>query len=115
MEIGPGGFRELEAIRPPRTGAGEGVGPGAAERPGAPAPSAPTAPSFGEALEGAIAAVEDTNRVAETAAIDYVTGERGDLHNVILQMERADLTFQTMLQVRNKLLDAYREIMRMQV
>lgn len=113
MEIGSGGFREFEAIRPPRTGAGEGAAPGAVESPGR--ADGPVAPSFGEALEGAIAAVEETNSAAETAAVDYVTGERGDLHNVILQMERADLTFQTMLQVRNKLLDAYREIMRMQV
>ena len=111
MEIGPGTFRELEAIQPSRPG---GVSDPAA--PPAPGRSeGPGAPSFGEALESAIAAVEETNSAAETAAIDFVTGERGDLHNVVLQMERADLTFQTMLQVRNKLLDAYREIMRMQV
>ena len=108
MDIGSGGFRELEVIRPPRT-----------EEPDSPRATPETegagAPSFGEALEGALNAVEEANRSADTAAVDYVTGESGDLHNVILQMERADLTFQTMLQVRNKLLDAYREIMRMQV
>ena len=111
MDIGSGGFRELEMLRPPSTQGPES--PRATpETTGA---DAPGAPSFGEALEGAMNAVEEANQSADVAAVDYVTGENGDLHNVVMQMERADLTFQTMLQVRNKLLDAYREIMRMQV
>jgi len=40
---------------------------------------------------------------------------RGSIHEVIIAMEKADISFRTMLQVRNKVLDAYQEIMRMTV
>ena len=44
-----------------------------------------------------------------------VAGENVDLHTVMLDLERADLGFRTMVQVRNKLLDAYKEVMRLPV
>ncbi len=47
--------------------------------------------------------------------MDYVSGKGGDLHNVLIEMERADLQFRTMVQVRNKLVEAYKEVMRMPV
>jgi flagellar hook-basal body complex protein FliE len=72
-------------------------------------------PSFGEALEGALRSTADGLSRADAAAKAYISGEGGDLHNVMLEMERADVQFKTMLQVRNKLVEAYREVMRMQV
>jgi flagellar hook-basal body complex protein FliE len=107
MEIGS--FRELDALRLQR--------PDQPQREPAIDRGEETAetPSFGEALEHAISTVEETNRAADKAALDYVSGRGGDLHNVMIAMEKADLTFQTMVQVRNRLLDAYREIMRMPV
>ena len=107
MEIGS--FRELDALRfdRPRQPGGEP----AVER----GEQTAGTPSFGEALENAISTVEETNQAADKAALDYISGRGGDLHNVMIAMEKADLTFQTMVQVRNKLLDAYREIMRMPV
>jgi flagellar hook-basal body complex protein FliE len=42
-------------------------------------------------------------------------GEITDVHEVMLAMTRADLSFRMMLEVRNKLLEAYQEVMRMQV
>lgn len=72
-------------------------------------------PSFGEALEGALKATEAGMANADAAAKAYISGQGGDLHNVMIEMEQADIQFKTMLQVRNKLVDAYREIMRMQV
>ncbi len=63
-------------------------------------------------------AVGETNRL-QTEADEMVTklgtGEIGDVHQVMLAMNRADLSFRMMLEVRNKLLDAYQEVMRMQV
>lgn len=75
----------------------------------------PTAPAtFGEALHEAIGAVEGQIQAADQAATAYIGGE-GDLHTAMLAIERADVSFQTLVQVRNKLLEAYKEIMRMQV
>ena len=79
------------------------------------APESVTGPSFAEALEGALETVDHNIAASEKTATDYLTGRGGDLHNVLIDMERADLSFRTMVEVRNKLLDAYREIMRMQV
>ncbi len=102
-------IKGLDMIRPVDPAARELPGTGHADRAGG------SSPTFGEALENAIREVESTTATADAKAVAYVSGEGEDLHNVLLAMERADLTFQTMLQVRNKLLDAYREIMRMQV
>jgi flagellar hook-basal body complex protein FliE len=44
-----------------------------------------------------------------------MTGESQDLHNTVIAMQKADLSFQMMMQVRNKIVQAYQEIMRMQV
>lgn len=75
----------------------------------------PQGPSFGEALEGALRSTEQGLTRADEAAKAYISGEGGDLHNVMLEMERADVQFKSMLQVRNKLVEAYREVMRMRV
>lgn len=46
---------------------------------------------------------------------EHLTQGKHELHEVMIQMETADLNFRFMTQVRNKVLDAYNEIMRMQV
>ncbi|UCF68771.1 MAG: flagellar hook-basal body complex protein FliE [Acidobacteriota bacterium] len=75
----------------------------------------PTGPTFAEAMENALSTVEGQLESADSAAKSYIVGEAGDLHNVLLEMERADLSLRTLMQVRNKLLEAYNEIMRMPV
>jgi flagellar hook-basal body complex protein FliE len=44
-----------------------------------------------------------------------MTGETQDLHTTLIAMQKADMSFQTMMQVRNKIIQAYTEIMRMPV
>jgi flagellar hook-basal body complex protein FliE len=44
-----------------------------------------------------------------------VTMESGDIHNTMMAIEKADLSFQMMMQIRNKIISAYEEIMRIQV
>ena len=44
-----------------------------------------------------------------------MSGESQDLHTTVIAMQKADLSFQMMMQVRNKIVQAYQEIMRMQV
>jgi len=84
------------------------------ERPG-PSQGGAGGPSFGEALEDALRTVDGDMTRADRKAVQWISGEGGDLHDVLLEMQQADLSFRTMLQVRNKLLEAYKEIMRMPV
>ena len=44
-----------------------------------------------------------------------MSGESRDLHTTVIAMQKADLSFQMMMQVRNKIVQAYQEIMRMPV
>ena len=71
--------------------------------------------SFGQALENALREVDQSLTTADQEATDFVVGKGGDLHNVMIELEKADLQFRTIVQVRNKLLEAYKEVMRMQV
>lgn len=52
---------------------------------------------------------------ADHSIKNLVAGRSKNIHETMLTVERADLSLKLMMQVRNKLLDAYREIMRMQV
>ncbi len=72
-------------------------------------------PSFGEALEDALRTVDAGMQTADAEAASYIAGGNIDLHNVVMDLERADLNFRTMVQIRNKLLDAYKEVMRIPV
>jgi flagellar hook-basal body complex protein FliE len=71
--------------------------------------------SFKDVLGSAIKNVESAKSSANQAADQFLAGEGGDLHSVILQGQRADLEFQMFLQVRNKVVSAYQEVMRMQM
>ncbi len=83
---------------------------------GAPSATAtPKGPSFGSVLESAIESVSRAQAASDEASRLFALGRDVDLHTVLLQVEKADLSFRTMMEVRNKLLDAYREVMRMQI
>ncbi|MCL5237171.1 MAG: flagellar hook-basal body complex protein FliE [Nitrospirae bacterium] len=71
--------------------------------------------SFEAAIQDALKEVSDIQSDAEKAIEDFSKGEVKDIHTVVVAMEKADMSLQTMLQVRNKLLTAYDDIMRMQV
>jgi flagellar hook-basal body complex protein FliE len=74
----------------------------------------PAAAGFGESLARLVQAVEDTNRDAN-GAVARMVGGQGDVHDAMIALQRADLTLQLTVQVRNKLVQAYQEIMRMPV
>ena len=69
---------------------------------------------FGRSLSGLVDAVESSNANANDAIGKMVDGS-GDVHDAMIALQRADLTFQFSVQVRNKLVQAYQEIMRMPV
>ncbi len=91
-----------------------------------PTPSAPTSEistggtetsggNFGSLLKDAVESIDGTQKSADLEIAKAVTGESPDLHRTIIALQTADLKFQLGLQVRNKLIGAYEEIMRMQV
>jgi flagellar hook-basal body complex protein FliE len=70
---------------------------------------------FGSLIKDAVESIDTTQKSAEQEISKAVTGESPDIHKTIIALQTADLKFQLGLQVRNKLIGAYDEIMRMQV
>lgn len=70
---------------------------------------------FQTMLEGMIGHVERSQAQAQQSVENFVTGGSEELHSVALATQRAELEFDMFLQVRNKVVQAYQEIMRMQV
>lgn len=79
------------------------------------ATGAGVADSFGSTVKNAVESLEKGQQAANQEIAKAVTGESPDLHRTIIALQTADLTFQFALQVRNKVVNAYEEIMRMQV
>lgn len=71
--------------------------------------------SFGDMLRDSIEKTNLFQVQADTAVKELVAGRSKNIHETMLSIERADTSLKLLMQVRNKILDAYREIMRMQV
>jgi flagellar hook-basal body complex protein FliE len=71
--------------------------------------------AFGSELADAVRAVDAEVRGADALPFEVVAGEVTDFHQVAAQLKQSELTFKFALEVRNKLIDAYRETMRMSV
>ena len=72
-------------------------------------------PGFGEILKDAISTVNKLQKQSDQEIQKLMTGGSQDLHTTVIAMQKADLSFQMMMQVRNKIVQAYQEIMRMQI
>jgi flagellar hook-basal body complex protein FliE len=70
---------------------------------------------FGSALKQAIGSLQQLGNQADASTTALAQGDPVDVHEVMLNTEQASLGFSLALQVRNKLVDAYSEIMRMSV
>lgn len=70
---------------------------------------------FGEVLKNSIAEVNQAQVSADHAAQQIAAGETKDLHGAMIKLEEADISLRLMVQVRNKAVEAYQEIMRLQV
>jgi len=70
---------------------------------------------FGEILKDAISTANDLQKQSDQQIQKFMAGESQDLHTTVIAMQKADLSFQMMMQVRNKIVQAYQEIMRMQM
>lgn len=71
--------------------------------------------SFSQILKDSVDKVNQYQAQADTSVKELVAGRNKNIHETMLTVERADTSLKLMMQVRNKILDAYREIMRMQV
>jgi flagellar hook-basal body complex protein FliE len=69
--------------------------------------------TFGDFLKQSIKDVNDLQNEADKSITDFATGHLKDIHEVMMSVQKADLSFRLMQQIRNKLVDAYREVMRM--
>ena len=79
-----------------------------------PAASGGSGSGFGATLEHMLRSVDTSEGDANTAVADMVEG-KGDVHDAMIALQRAESTLQLTIQTRNKLMQAYQEIMRMPV
>jgi flagellar hook-basal body complex protein FliE len=70
--------------------------------------------SFGQWLNQSIEDVNKLQQDADAAAAKLVTGENKDIHGTMIAMQKASISMSLMLEVRNKIINAYEEIERMQ-
>lgn len=75
----------------------------------------PEESSFSDVLKESLAEVNDMQIDAKEAAQNLVTGGGGEIHDVMIRLKEAQVSFEMVLAVRNKVVEAYQEVMRMQV
>lgn len=99
-----------EAVRPVDAGAAAQGGPGATT-------AVPTggAPSFFDTMRAAVDSVNEQQSLSRELQSSYVRGEDVSLTDVAIAMQRSSVAFEATVQVRNKVLESYKEIMSMTV
>ncbi|HEY6766713.1 MAG TPA: flagellar hook-basal body complex protein FliE [Candidatus Sulfotelmatobacter sp.] len=76
--------------------------------------SAPGGSGFIDVLHSAMDDMQQLQGQAEAKVAGVLEGSGADVHTALIAVEKADLSFQLMMQVRNKIISAYQEISRMQ-
>lgn len=102
---GPGGItsQQFEALA------------AAIENPAASSAAAPKESDFSNLLGQMVQEVQSKQAAADSAMTGVLAGDGVPLHEAVMASEEASLSFQLMVEVRNKLLESYQELMRMQV
>lgn len=75
----------------------------------------PAKGSFSNLLQQAVSEIDGKMNVAEAEKTKVFTGETNNLHQAMIATQEASVAFSLMVEVRNKLVDSYQELMRMQV
>lgn len=70
---------------------------------------------FSNLLERAVSEVDGKMRAGQAEQAKVLTGESTNLHQAVIAMQEASVAFSLMVEVRNKLVESYQELMRMQV
>jgi flagellar hook-basal body complex protein FliE len=71
--------------------------------------------SFSDLLQAKLGEINDLQHQADSLTQEYLAGKVADVHQVMIALEQANLSLQLAVQVRNKVIEAYQEISRMQV
>lgn len=78
-------------------------------------PAQPPQVSFGQLVTGGLQGLNEQLKASQADLQGLALGETQNLHQVMVRLEESRIAFQLMLQVRNRALEAYQEVMRMQV
>jgi flagellar hook-basal body complex protein FliE len=84
-------------------------------KPPLPGAAKPAAPGFGDLLGKLVNAVSDLQTEVDESVRRGATGEPEEVHDMLLAVNKAELSFRLMVEVRNKLVEAYQEVMRLPV
>ncbi len=79
------------------------------------APKTPGQESFAETLKEAVGQVNQLQKTADVKMQELATGRTDNIQEVMLATEKADIALRLMVNVRNKIIEAYQEVMKMQV
>ena len=90
-----------------------GIGPQAPARPAE--PGRPESPNFGKAVMDSLNNVNNQQQQTDATIVDLLSGKQQDINSVVASVAKADMSFKLLVGVRNKLVEAYKETMRMQV
>lgn len=102
-------FQRPQGLGPAELNAGRGLGTQATE-------GVKKVPGFGEVMSQAINKVNDVQKASSAMATAYEQGVPGvDITDVMIASQKASVSFQAMVQVRNKLVEAYRDVMNMPI
>ena len=93
----------------------EAIQPLASSLPGAGTSATAAAPGFGQWFASEVQALNQQMVQAEGGVQQLAAGTAGNVHDVMIQLEQARLAFQVAIQVRSRVLEAYQDVMRMQV
>ena len=100
---------QLQRLRRTSSGLADGALPRPREA------SGPGGAAFSDTLKDAIGQVDGASKAADSQVEAFVAGEQENVHDVMIAMNEAKLSFQLMTEVRNRMLETYQELMRMQV
>ena len=71
--------------------------------------------SFADTLTESLGKVNDLQKEADKAIEEFATGKTRNIHETMIAVNKADIAFRLTMQVRNKIVEAYQEVMRTQV
>ena len=74
-----------------------------------------TAPGFADMFQKFVKGVDQKKKVSAQETQDLILGRSDNIHEAVVKSEEAKVAFNLMIEVRNKLVDSYKELMRMQV
>ena len=91
------------------------LGPAAAARPERPTAMPGSREGFGSILKDSLGEVNQLHHEANQAVEALSAGRSTDVHNTMIALQKADVSFRLLMQIRNKVVSAYETVMRMQI